>query len=115
MAEKREGFGVDPKIAEKADPVVYQTPDYRVIIGKLSVGSADTPSELLVRYIIQHKKHGVIYNTAPGLGQAIGSALVAQAELQNGIRIAEEQKVRNYEAHTGQEQQQEPPKVPRFQ
>lgn len=99
MAEKREGFGVDAKAVEAAQaaPVVYETPDYRVIIGQLS-GPAETPIELRTRYIIQHKKHGVIYGSREGFGHAVAVALVAQAELQNAARIAEEQKARNYES-----------------
>ena len=115
MAEKREGFGIPAEQQAKLDPVVYQTPDYRVIIGKLS-GPAETPEELRVRYIIQHKKHGVVYGHTAGIGQAVAHALVAQAELQNGNRIAEEQKARNYEATTGNDGDTSPtPKVPRFQ
>ena len=97
MAEKKEGFGLNPAHnGAGGPPVVYETPDYRVIPGKLSSGPEGTAPELLVRYVIQHKRHGVIYGTAGGLGQAIAAAVQAQIELANATAAAAEYEARNF-------------------
>jgi len=104
MAEKREDRQLPPSLGQQGrqttieDATVYETPDYRVVISKLTNGPADMAKELLIKYVIVHKGHGVIYGTTNGLGVAIASALNAQAELINATRIAKEQKARNFEA-----------------
>lgn len=96
MADKKDGFGHAAVQAEQKVNVVFETPDYRVVLGKLSSGPAGTADELLVRYIIQNKKHGIIYGTAAGFGQAIVHAVLAQVELQNAVEQAQEVAVRGY-------------------
>lgn len=99
MAEKT-AFPQQGQRAPKSieDVTVYETPEYRVFIAQMSSGPEGTPVELLTRYVIQHKTHGVIYGTANGLGVAIASALTAQAESLNAADIAESQKARGYRA-----------------
>lgn len=95
MADKKEGFGA-PVIPAGGPPLVYETPDYRVVVGRLTGGPEGTAPELLVRYIIQHKRHGVIYGTAAGVGQAIAAAVQAQVELQNAAEGAKEFEARSF-------------------
>jgi hypothetical protein len=97
MADKKEGFGVNTTpAAANGPPVLFETPDYHVRVGRLSSGPEGTAPELLVRYIIQHKKQGVVYGTAAGLGQAIAHCVQAQLELTNAIEGAKEYEARNY-------------------
>lgn len=97
MADKREGFGaISTTPAANGPPVLFETPDYRVVVGKLSSGPEGTAPELLVRYIIQHKKQGVVYGTAAGLGQAIAHCVQAQLELTTAVEAAKEYEARNY-------------------
>ena len=96
MAEKKDGFGVNTTPAANGPPILYETPDYRVVVGKLSSGPEGTAPELLVRYIIQHKRQGVVYGTAAGLGQAIAHCVQAQIELTNAIEAAKEYEARNF-------------------
>ena len=65
----------------------YETENYRVIIGKMS-GPEDLPEEMRVKYIIQHKKDGVIYGVSGGLGAAIIHAQVAEKELAEAADMA---------------------------
>jgi hypothetical protein len=115
MAEKKEGFGQAPAQAERLN-VVFETPDYRVVLGRLSSGPEGTAPELLVRYIIQHKKHGIIYGTASGLGQAIAHTVQAQVELQNATDASQEYAARSYKLEKKQEEQTgNGLSIPRFQ
>lgn len=60
--------------AEPRFALVYETPHYRVVVGKMS-GPEDTPMELRVKYLIQHKRHGVILGTTSSYGMAVATAL----------------------------------------
>ncbi len=98
MAEKREGQDITPNQRPPTleESTVFETPDYRVVVAKMSKGPEDVPAELLLRYVIQHKKHGIIYGTGNGYGQAVVAALQAQAELVKANEIAAEQKARDF-------------------
>lgn len=102
----------DPAVAAQVEQgkasAVYETPDYRVIVGRLSSGPEGTAQELLVRYIVQHKRHGVIYGSASGLGQAVAAAIQAQIEFQNAEAASKEFEARNFKMMT----EEAPPKGP---
>lgn len=114
MAEKREGFGTGPAEAEaKRTPTLFETPEYRVTIARLPPEKSDSnpQSPFLVRYIVEHKTHRVLYGTAGGLGQAIAAAVQAEVELNNAIEAAREFAARSYKL----EEQKQANAVPRFQ
>ena len=119
MGEKREGMGLSTAEQARAEgrggatPVVYETPDYRVVLGKLSEGPQGTAPELLIRYLIQHKKHGIIYRSASGVGQAIGAAIQAQFESNRAYEIAKEQEARGFKLADDNESGAS--QIPRFQ
>lgn len=97
MAEKKEGFGAAPERSGTPPPILFHTPDYQVVIGRLPPADGQPPnSPLLVRYIVQHREHGVMYGTAAGLGQAIAAAVQAQIELGNAQEGAREFASRSY-------------------
>lgn len=110
--EKKEGSKpVEAGQEKKAPPIAFQTPDYEAVIGTMS-GPEGTPAELRFRYVIRHKKQGVIYGTAGGLGQAIAACIQAQVELQNANAAAAEFAARNYSID--QEKKEDGPGIPNF-
>lgn len=114
MADKREGFGTGPAEAEaKRAPTLFETPEYRVTVGRLPPEKADSnpQSPFLVRYIVEHKAQRVIYGTAGGLGQAIMAAVQAEVELNNAIEAAMEFSARSYKLA----EEKQANAVPRFQ
>lgn len=108
MAEKKEGFGQAATQAVsggggKESPILFSTPNYRVVIGRIPPTEQHPQAEspLLVRYIIQHIKQGVVYGHSSGLGQAIAAAVQAEIELTNATAAAEEFGARNYKPDEG--------------
>lgn len=82
-------------------PVIYETPNFRVVVGRLTGGSADTYDEMRVRYIVQHKKHGVIYGTSGSIASAQMAALQAEREVYEAGRICVEEEARNFRPENG--------------
>lgn len=97
MGEKREGFGGQKPAGESAPPkVVFETPNYEVIICQLSAGPAEQAKELRIRYVVASKRHPVIAAHSGLEGEAIALALSAEMLLTQAREEAEAAEARGY-------------------
>jgi hypothetical protein len=98
MADKKEGFGLSTEQQPGRLATVYETPNYRVVVARLSDGPEGQPEELRLRYVVLSKRHPVICGHSGLEGEAIGLALSAEAMLVQAQEFAEDAKTRNFRA-----------------
>jgi hypothetical protein len=72
----------------------YETEHYRVYVGAMT-GPEDLPVEMRVKYIVQHKRDGVVYGVSGSLGSAIIAALGAEKELEDASELMAAGALRN--------------------
>ena len=107
--EKRDGFGAAGGPPVRPAPSVYETPNYRVVVGALSTGPDDQPPELRVRYVVVSKRHRVIAGHSGIEGEAIVMAVRAEAMLREGMDTAEAAAAQGYAAQAAPGQPPESP------
>lgn len=73
--------------------VLYETKNFRVIVGKMS-GPPDLADEMRLKYIIQSKRHGVIYGVTGHEGAAYVACEEAEKGMLDSIAILEEVQAR---------------------
>lgn len=96
MPEKKEGFGPAPQAERKPPAIVFETPNYAVVVIRLSKGPADQAEELRVRYVVTSKRHPVIAAHSGLEGEAILLCIAAESALATANEEAEAAKARRY-------------------